>query len=158
MSRSKKRIDRNIHCDPKYGSAIIAKFINVIMKDGKKEVSEKIVYKALAIFEEKTKCKPEDTPKRFSELIKDVGPEVDTKARRVGGSTYQVPFEVKDGDRISKGMRILMKVLREKKGIAADKALAQEILDISEKKGKAYKEKEAIQKMALANKAYAHLA
>jgi len=158
MSRGKKRILRKILPDSKYQSEVIAKFINIIMEDGKKEVAEKIVYSALSQVENKLKEKYGDVAKGFNEVILLVGPTVQTKVRRIGGANYQVPVEVPEYKRIFMGMKILKKSAYKKSGINMDKALSQEILDAMEEKGEAYKEKLTIQKMALANKAYAHLA
>lgn len=158
MSRGKKRIERNILPDAKYKSKIIAKFINLVMEDGKKEVAEKIVYAALEQVETKLKDKYGDIAVGFNELILSVGPTVQTKVRRIGGANYQVPVEVPEYKRIFMGMKILKKAAHKKRGVNMDKALAQEIADAMEEKGEAFKEKLTIQKMALANKAYAHLA
>jgi len=158
MSRGKKRIERNILPDSKYQSKIIAKFINLVMEDGKKEVAEKIVYSALEMVAGELKEKYGDVAKGFNEVILLVGPTIQTKVRRIGGANYQVPVEVPEYKRMFIGMKILKKAAYKKKGINMDKALSQEILDAIEEKGEAYKEKVTIQKMALANKAYAHLA
>lgn len=158
MSRGKKRILRKILPDSRYQSEIITKFINIIMEDGKKEVAEKIVYSALSSVEGKLKEKYGDVAKGFNEVILLVGPTVQTKVRRIGGANYQVPVEVPEYKRIFMGMKILKKAAYKKSGVNMDKALSQEILDAIEEKGEAYKEKLTIQKMALANKAYAHLA
>ena len=158
MSRGKKRNPRKLMPDPVYKSEMITKFINVVMEDGKKEVAEKIVYAALESVSVKLKAKYGDVAKGFSEIILLVGPTVQTKVRRIGGANYQVPVDVPEYKRISLGMRILKKAAYKKSGVNMDKALAQEIADAIEEKGEAYKEKITIQKMALANKAYAHLA
>lgn len=158
MSRGKKRIERKILPDSKYQSKIIAKFINLVMEDGKKEVAEKIVYSALLQVESKLKEKYGDISNGFNEIVMLIGPTVQTKVRRIGGSNYQVPVEVPDYKRIFMGMKILKKAAYKKKGIPMDKALAHEITEAMEERGEAYKEKITIQKMALANKAYAHLA
>ena len=158
MSRGKKRIERKILPDARYRSITIAKFINIIMDSGKKEVAEKIVYSALKQVEQKLQEKYGDVAKGFNEVILSLGPTVQTKVRRIGGANYQVPVEVPEYRRILIGMKILKKVSRKKKGVYMALALAKEILEAIEEKGDAYKEKITIQKMALANKAYAHLA
>ena len=158
MSRGKKRIVRPIVPDSKYNSVIISKFINTIMEDGKKEVAEKIVYSALEQAKNKLVEKFGNVADGFKEVILLVGPTIQTKTKRVGGSNYQVPVELADYKRIFMGMKLLKNASYKKKGITMDKALAQEIMDAIEEKGEAYKEKVTIQKMALANKAYAHLA
>ena len=128
------------------------------MEDGKKEVAEKIVYSAIEMASSKIKEKYNDIANGFKEVILQVGPTLQIKVRRIGGSNYQVPVEVPEYKRIFMGMNILKKAANKKKGINFDKALAQEIMDAIEEKGEAYKEKITIQKMALANKAYSHLA
>lgn len=158
MSRGKKRIVRPIVPDSKYHSVLISKFINTIMEDGKKEVAEKIVYSALEQAKNKLVEKFGNVADGFKEVIMLVGPTIQTKTRRVGGSNYQVPVELEEYKRIFMGMKLLKTASSKKKGITMDKALAQEIMDAIDEKGEAYKEKITIQKMALANKAYAHLA
>lgn len=158
MSRGKKRIDRKIIPDSKYKSVVIAKFINTIMEDGKKEVAEKIVYSALEQAKNKLVEKFGNISDGFKEVILLVGPTIKTKTKRVGGSNYQVPVELVERERMFLGMKLLKTASSKKKGITMDKALAQEIMDALDEKGEAYKEKVTIQKMALANKAYAHLA
>ena len=158
MSRGKKRIVRPIVPDSKYKSVLISKFINTIMEDGKKEVAEKIVYSALEQAKNKLVEKFGNVADGFKEVIMLVGPTIQTKTRRVGGSNYQVPVELEEYKRIFMGMKLLKTASSKKKGITMDKALAQEIMDAIDEKGEAYKEKITIQKMALANKAYAHLA
>ena len=158
MSRGKKRIVRPIVPDTKYHSVLISKFINTIMEDGKKEVAEKIVYSALEQAKNKLVEKFGNVADGFKEVIMLVGPTIQTKTRRVGGSNYQVPVELEEYKRIFMGMKLLKTASSKKKGITMDKALAQEIMDAIDEKGEAYKEKITIQKMALANKAYAHLA
>lgn len=158
MSRCKKRNPRKVVPDAVYGSVMITRFINTIMEDGKKEVAEKIVYSAIKMSESKLIEKYGEIAKGFDELILFLGPTVQTKVRRIGGANYQVPVELPDYKRIFLGMKLLKKAAYNKKGINMDKALSQEINDAIDEKGEAYKEKITIQKMALANKAYAHLA
>ena len=158
MSRGKKRIVRPIVPDSKYHSVLISKFINTIMEDGKKEVAEKIVYSALEQAKNKLVEKFGNVADGFKEVIMLVGPTIQTKTRRVGGSNYQVPVELEEYKRVFMRMKLLKTASSKKKGITMDKALAQEIIDAIDEKGEAYKEKITIQKMALANKAYAHLA
>ena len=158
MSRGKKREIRKIKPDPRYKSELIAKFIRVIMKDGKKEVAEKIVYKALSSVSGKLEKKYKTVCIGFREVILMVGPTVQTKTRRIGGTNYQVPVEISEYDRISKGMRILKEAAYGKKGIGMAEALSREISDAMDEKGEAYKKKMEIHKQAQANKAYSHLA
>ena len=158
MSRGKKRSPRKIIPDAKYGSEMITRFINTVMEDGKKEVAEKIVYSAIEMSKDKIIAKYGDIAKGFEEIVMLIGPTVQTKVRRIGGSNYQVPVELPDYKRIFLGMKLLKKAAYKKSGINMDKALSQEMNDAMEEKGEAYKEKITIQKMAMANKAYAHLA
>ena len=158
MSRCKKRNPRQIIPDVRYNSELISKFVNMLMYGGNKETCYNIVYSALEIAGKKIKEKYGDIKDGFKEVILLVGPTVQTKVRRIGGANYQVPMEVPDYRRVFMGMKILIKASRKKKGIPMDKALANEIMDAMDEKGEAYKEKITIQKMALANKAYSHLA
>ena len=158
MSRGKKRNPRKVLPDSKYGSEMITRFINTVMEDGKKEVAEKIVYSAIEMSKDKIIAKYGDIAKGFEEIVMLIGPTVQTKVRRIGGSNYQVPVELPDYKRIFLGMKLLKKAAYKKSGINMDKALSQEMNDAMEEKGEAYKEKITIQKMAMANKAYAHLA
>ena len=158
MSRCKKRNPRKVLPDSRYKSELITRFINAVMQDGKKEVAEKIVYGALEQAKNKLIEKYGTVAEGFEAVIMLVGPTIQTKTCRVGGSNYQVPVELPAYKRIFMGMKLLKKAAGKKKGRNMDKALAQEIMDAMEEKGEAYKEKITIQKMAAANKAYAHLA
>ena len=143
MSRGKKRKIREVKPDPRYKSELIAKFIRVIMKDGKKEVAEKIVYEALASVSSKLEKKYKTVSEGFKEVILIVGPTVQTKTRRIGGTNYQVPVEISEYDRIHSWRK---------------RFLPYSISDAMEEKGEAYKKKMEIHKQAQANRAYAHLA
>ncbi len=158
MSRGKKRIERPMLPDIKYGSLVLAKLINLIMLDGKKEVSEKIVYEALEIAGKKIIEKYSDISKGVEELIMSIGPTVETKAKRIGGANYQIPIAVSDSKRMSLGMKMLVEAARNKKGAPMHQNLASEMIAALEEKGEAFKKKINIQKMAAANRAYAHLA
>ena len=158
MSRGKKRDQKPVVPDSKYGSELISRFINIVMLDGKKSVAEAGVYNALGQVEKKLIEKYGNVVDGFKEVILLLGPTVQTKARRIGGATFQVPVEVPDYKRLFMGMTILRKAVRKKSGMSFAKALAIEIADAMEEKGEAFKEKITIQKMAMANKAYAHLA
>ncbi len=158
MSRGKKRDQKPVVPDSKYGSELISRFINIVMLDGKKSVAEAGVYNALGQVEKKLVEKYGNVVDGFKEVILLLGPTVQTKAKRIGGATFQVPVEVPDYKRLFMGMTILRKAVRKKSGMSFAKALAIEITDAMEEKGEAFKEKTTIQKMAMANKAYAHLA
>ncbi len=158
MSRSKKRNPRDVVADSVYGSELIGKFINMMMIDGKKEVSELIVLKAIEKIKSKIESKYGNVNDGFKEIILAIGPTVQTKVRRIGGANYQVPVDVPDYRRLFLGMKILIKVFRKKSGVDAITALSSEMANVMEEKGDAIKERITIQKMALANKAYSHLA
>lgn len=144
---------RKILPDPKFGSELLAKFINVVMVDGKKSVSEAIVYGALDIIAEKTK---KDHLVIFEEALDHIRPTVEVKSRRVGGSTYQVPVEVRTVRRNALAMRWLVEAARSRGEKSMVQRLANEFLDAAENKGTAVKKREDVHRMAEANKAFAH--
>ena len=155
MSRRKRKIKRDFNPDPKYNRVEVARFINHIMREGKKSLAQKIFYKAMEIVRERTK---EDPIKVFDEAIKNVTPKIEVRARRVGGATYQVPFEVRPERGFSLANRWIVNSSKAKKGKAMEISLAEEILAASKKEGEAYKKKENAHRMAEANKAFAHFA
>jgi small subunit ribosomal protein S7 len=153
---------RKAKADPIYKDKIIAKLINQVMVDGKKSVSEKIVYTALSIISQKSKNKPQMI---FEKALENVKPLVEVKSRRVGGSTYQVPIEVHDNRAITLGIRWIVSFAKQRKDISMTKKLAAEILEAADEdnngsfgkgKGGAVKKREDIHKMADANKAFSH--
>lgn len=144
---------RKILPDPKFGSELLAKFINVVMVDGKKSVSESIVYGALDIIAEKTK---KEHLVIFEEALDHIRPTVEVKSRRVGGSTYQVPVEVRAVRRNALAMRWLVEAARSRGEKSMAQRLANELLDAAENKGTAVKKREDVHRMAEANKAFAH--
>lgn len=144
---------RKILPDPKFGSELLAKFINVVMVDGKKSVSEAIVYGALDIIAEMTK---KDHLVIFEEALDHIRPTVEVKSRRVGGSTYQVPVEVRTVRRNALAMRWLVEAARSRGEKSMAQRLANELLDAAENKGTAVKKREDVHRMAEANKAFAH--
>ncbi|MGC9055969.1 MAG: 30S ribosomal protein S7 [Candidatus Saccharicenans sp.] len=139
--------------DPIYNSSLVGKFINTVMKRGKKTVAERIVYDTLEILKQKTK---EDPLKTLEKAIDNVRPLLETKSRRVGGANYQVPVEVPEHRSISLGMRWLVKFAGERSGKSMEEKLAAEVLDALSNKGGAAKKKEDTHKMAEANRAFAH--
>lgn len=140
--------------DPVYDSELVARFINRLMKDGKKAVAEAVFYKAMEIIEQKT-GKP--ALEVFQQAIENVAPQVEVRPRRVGGQTYQVPMEVRPERRRSLAIRWIVQAVRRKKtGRPAYERLAQEILDAYNKTGVAYKKREDTHRMAEANRAFAH--
>jgi small subunit ribosomal protein S7 len=145
---------RPIPPDPVYDSALVAKFINRLMRKGKKAVAERIFYKAMEMIEQKT-GKP--ALEVFEQAIENVAPQVEVRPRRVGGQTYQVPIEVNPHRRRSLAIRwIVQAVQRKKTGRPAEERLAQEILDAYNRTGVAYKKREDTHRMAEANRAFAH--
>ena len=153
MSRRKSAPKRKILPDPKYGNLKVAKFMNQIMKNGKKSLAEGIVYGALNEIETKSKKEPVEV---FEKALEEVGPTVEVKARRVGGATYQVPLEVRPSRRQALAMRWLVNSARARSEKTMTLKLANELLDASEGKGEAIKKKEDTHRMAEANRAFSH--
>ncbi|MGD8784548.1 MAG: 30S ribosomal protein S7 [Thioalkalispiraceae bacterium] len=153
MARRHAAVKRQVLPDPKYGSEMISKFINMLMVDGKKSVAEKVVYGALDTIGDKTKG---DAMEVLNDALDNVRPSVEVKSRRVGGATYQVPVEVRANRRTTLAMRWLVDAARARgeKGMRA--RLAGEIMEAAEKRGSAVKKREDTHKMAEANKAFAH--
>jgi small subunit ribosomal protein S7 len=144
---------REVLPDPKYGSRMIAKFINIMMIRGKKSTAERIMYGALASIEDRTK---QEGLKMFKAAIDNVKPAVEVKSRRVGGSTYQVPVEVRPERRTSLSMRWIIGAARKRPEKSMAEKLAAELLDAANNRGTAVKKREDTHKMAEANKAFAH--
>jgi small subunit ribosomal protein S7 len=153
MPRRRVVAQRTILPDPKFGDEMVAKFINVVMKSGKKSVAERIVYGALDRIAEKAKSEALDV---FGKAIDNVRPVVEVKSRRVGGSTYQVPVEVRPVRRNALAMRWLVDAARKRGEKSMGLRLAGEILDAYENKGTAIKKREDVHRMAEANKAFSH--
>lgn len=151
--RRKANYKREIEPDLVYNNAILAKFINAIMKEGKKTVAEKIVYGALDKVKEETQKDPMET---FDLALKNVSPLVELKSRRIGGANYQVPREVRGERRQALSFRWLIGAARAKKGKAMALKLAEEILLAAKNEGAAIKKKADVHRMAEANKAFAH--
>ena len=153
MPRRKVAEQRPVLPDPKFNSQLVTKFINSIMRDGKRSTAEKILYGAFDIMKEKSK---QDPFKAFEQAVDNAKPMIEVKSRRVGGSTYQVPTEIRPSRRVALGMRWLIGFARKRpeKGMA-DK-LAGEFLDAANKRGASIKKREDTHKMAEANKAFAH--
>ena len=154
MPRRREVPKRKILPDPKFGSELLAKFINTIMKDGKKSIAEKIVYGALDTVAEKKK--ETDSMDVLNEALENVRPAVEVKSRRVGGATYQVPVEVRASRQNALAMRWLVEAARKRGEKSMAQKLAGELLDAYEKRGTAVKKREDTHKMAEANKAFAH--
>jgi len=144
---------RDVLPDPLYNSKLVTKLINNIMYDGKKGVAQKIVYDAFAIVESKVGQSPIEV---FSEALENVMPVLEVKARRVGGSNYQVPMEVRAERRQTLGLRWIKTYSRSRSERTMAERLAGEIMDAKNSAGGAYKKKEETHRMAEANKAFAH--
>ncbi|KXI26838.1 30S ribosomal protein S7 [Paraglaciecola hydrolytica] len=153
MPRRRVVGQRKILPDPKFGSQLLAKFMNVVMLDGKKSTAEKIVYGALEIVAQKAGKAQLDV---FEDALDNIRPTVEVKSRRVGGSTYQVPVEVRPVRRNALGMRWLVDAARKRGEKSMAQRLAAEMLDAAENKGSAVKKREDVHRMAEANKAFAH--
>ena len=146
-------VHREILPDPKYGSRLVAKFVNIMMICGKKSTAEQIMYEALAAVEDRSK---QEALKMFKTAIDNVKPAVEVKSRRVGGSTYQVPVEVRPDRRTSLAMRWVISAARRRAERSMADKLAAELLDAANNRGTAVKKREDTHKMAEANKAFAH--
>jgi small subunit ribosomal protein S7 len=144
---------REVLPDPKYGSRLVAKFVNIMMICGKKSTAEQIMYAALVSVEDRSK---QDALKMFKSAIDNVKPAVEVKSRRVGGSTYQVPVEVRPDRRTSLAMRWVIGAARRRGERSMADKLAAELLDAASNRGTAVKKREDTHKMAEANKAFAH--
>jgi len=153
MSRRNKPPKRVPLPDPVYNSKDVAKFINRIMRKGKKSVAQRIFYNAMGIIKEKTKKEPLEV---FQEAFKNVVPLLEVKARRIGGSTYQVPTEVSPERGTALGSKWILETAKSKTGRPMDEKLAQEIMQAANNEGAAVKKREDTHKMAEANKAFAH--
>jgi len=153
MPRRREVQKREIQPDPKHSSVLIAKFINGIMRRGKKSTAEKILYRALDIIADKTK---EDPVKVFEKAMENVRPMVEVKSRRVGGSTYQVPVEIRAERRQALSIRWLISYAKARGEKSMEAKLAGELLDAANGRGAAIKKREDTHRMAEANKAFAH--
>lgn len=155
MGRRKKIIDRGRKPDFKYNSLLISRFISYLMRDGKKTVAAKIINDSLDAIKEKTKKDPVEV---FGNAVNKVAPILEVKSKRIGGATYQVPMEVRGDRRIQLAFRWIINAAKERKGKPMSKKLAEEILDVTNGAGAALKRRDDVQKMAEANRAFAHFA
>ena len=153
MPRKKLAIKHEITPDAKYNSRLVAKFINHVMLSGKKSISETIVYGVLDLINERKKSDPLHI---FEQAIDKLRPTVEVKSRRVGGATYQVPVEVRPGRAIALSMRWLIGAAKARNEKGMIKSLTAEILDALDGRGGAVKKREDVERMALANQAFAH--
>ena len=153
MSRRRRAEKREILPDPKFKGLVLSKFMNNLMLDGKKSVSENIVYGAFDEIETKIKRPPLEV---FHEALENIKPSVEVRSRRVGGATYQVPVEVKPRRANTLAVRWLVDYARERRERSMSERLANEIMDAANGVGSSVKRREDLHKMAEANKAFAH--
>jgi len=153
MSRRKQAEKRSILPDPKFGSEKLAKFVNMVMKSGKKAVAERIVYGALDQIGSRKGSDPMDV---LSKALDNVRPMVEVKSRRVGGATYQVPVEVRSTRQQALAMRWIIESARARTEKSMPVRLANELMEAAENRGNAVKKREDVHRMAEANKAFAH--
>jgi len=155
MPRRKRNFKKNVLPDPKFDNVLVGKFINSLMREGKKTTAEKIVYDSFDIIHEKTQKGGLNT---FEQAIKNVAPLVEVKSRRIGGANYQVPVPVSGERRTTLAIRWIRQAVRTKKGKGTAEKLADELIEASKKTGAAMKKREDVHRMAEANKAFAHFA
>ncbi len=153
MSRKASAVRREVTPDPKFHSPMVARFINTVMRSGKKSLSERIVYRTFDILGQKAGADPIEV---FRKAVDNVKPAVEVKSRRVGGANYQVPVEVRPERRNTLAMRWIVDSAHERAGRSMQEKLAAEILEASVNRGGAVKKREETHRMAEANKAFAH--
>ena len=156
MSRRSQAPKRSILPDPKYSSQLLAKFMNMVMSDGKKSVAERIIYGALDRMTERTGQTSVQSLEMLEQALENVKPAVEVKSRRVGGATYQVPVEVRPQRRQTLAMRWVIDAARKRSEKTMAHRLAHELMDAAENRGAAVKKKEDVHRMAEANKAFSH--
>ncbi len=153
--RRKKREKRNIQPDPVYDSVIVAKFVNRIMRQGKKTKARKIVYQAFNNIKNKTQKEPLEV---FNQALNNVSPLLEVKSKRIGGATYQVPREVRGERRETLSIRWLIQGAKSRKGKTMAEKLGDELIDAANNQGWAIKKRDDTHRMAEANRAFAHFA
>jgi small subunit ribosomal protein S7 len=153
MPRRRISARRDTEPDPKYADKLVSKFINSLMWKGKRSLAEGVLYRSFDILEEKTKDNP---VKVFRRALDNVKPSLEVRSRRVGGSTYQIPTEVRPSRRTALSIRWIISFARARKERTMYERLANELLDASNNQGSAIKKKEDTHRMAEANKAFAH--
>ena len=156
MSRRAQAPRRDSLPDPKFGNAMLAKFINMVMKSGKKSVAEKIVYNAIERMSERVGKDQSRAIELLGQALDNIKPAVEVKSRRVGGATYQVPVEVRSSRRETLAMRWAIEAARARSEKSMAMRLAHELIDAAENRGAAVKKREDTHRMANANKAFAH--
>ena len=153
MARRREAEKREIIPDPKFNNVLVARFINCVLKQGKKSLAERVVYTALNSIEDKTS---DDPIKVFKKAVDNAAPILEVRSRRVGGATYQVPVEVSRSRRVALSIRWLITHARGRTGKSLAEKLSNELLDAFNNTGGAVKKKEDVHRMAEANKAFAH--
>ena len=153
MSRRHSAEKREVNPDPKYGDLIVTKFMNSVMKEGKKSVAELIVYGAFDTLEQKTRRSPVEM---FHEALKNVMPSIEVRSRRVGGATYQVPVEVRNERRQALAIRWIITAARGRNENTMSERLSSELMDAANNRGTAVKKREDTHRMAEANRAFVH--
>lgn len=153
MARRREAEKREIIPDPKFNNVLVARFINCVLKQGKKSLAERVVYSALNFIEDKTS---DDPIKVFKKAVDNAAPILEVRSRRVGGATYQVPVEVSPNRRLALSIRWLISHARGRTGKSLAEKLSSELLDAFNNTGGAVKKKEDVHRMAEANKAFAH--
>lgn len=153
--RGKKAERRELAPDPKFASVPVTKLVNYIMEDGKKTIAQRIVYSAFDVISEKTK---QDPLEMFERAMKNVVPSLEVKSRRVGGANYQIPMPVRGDRRYMLAFRWIIGAARTKKGRPMAQKLADELIAAANNEGDAVKKKQDVQRMAEANRAFAHFA
>ena len=153
MSRRHRAEKREVNPDPKFNDLVVSKFMNSIMKQGKKSVAERIVYGALDVVQAKAKSNPLQL---FHTALENVMPAVEVRSRRVGGATYQVPVEVRNERRQALAIRWLIAAARARNESSMEERLSGELLDAANNRGTAVKKREDTHKMAEANRAFSH--
>jgi small subunit ribosomal protein S7 len=153
MSRRHRAERREVNPDPKYNDLVVSKFMNSIMKEGKKSVAERIVYGAMETMQAKAKSNPLQL---FHQALENVMPAVEVRSRRVGGATYQVPVEVRNERRQALAIRWLIAAARGRNENTMQERLSGELLDAANNRGTAVKKREDTHKMAEANRAFSH--
>ncbi len=153
MPRRREITKREVTPDPKYNNKLVARFINCLLRRGKKSIAESMFYGAFDIIEKRTKEQPVEV---FEKAVNNVKPLIEVKSRRVGGSTYQVPTEVVPERRVALAIRWLILHAKERTEKTMKEKLAAELIDAANNRGASVKKRESVHKMAEANKAFAH--
>ena len=153
MPRRREIAKREVIPDPKYNNKLVARFINCLLRRGKKSIAESMFYGAFDIIEKRTKEQPVEV---FEKAVSNVKPVIEVKSRRVGGSTYQVPTEVVPERRVALAIRWLILHAKERTEKTMKEKLAAELIDAANNRGASVKKRESVHKMAEANKAFAH--